>query len=279
MGVVTALVTGANGLLGPYLVDAFGPRVITTARRAGDEPCDLADAAAVRALIEKTRPDVVVHAAAMTAIDAAEATPEVADLGNRVTTANLAAALPSTSTLVYISTDQVYPNVAGPHREGSEAPVNVYGTTKLAGEHAAATHSRALILRANLFGPSRTPGRVSLSDFVIDGLRNGKPITLFRDVLFSPLHMTTLAGLIRELADAGLTGVYNIGSREGMSKADFAIAIAEHLGLSLANARIGVSTELTSRALRPLDLRMDVTRLEHALGRAMPTCRAEIALL
>ena len=83
----------------------------------------------------------------MTAIDAAEAAPDAANVGNRVTTANLAAALPTTSTLVYISTDQVYPNVAGPHREGSKAPVNVYGTTKLLGERAASAHPRALILR------------------------------------------------------------------------------------------------------------------------------------
>jgi dTDP-4-dehydrorhamnose reductase len=279
VGVVTALVTGANGLLGPYLVDAFGPHVTTSARRSGDAPCELADAAAVRELVARIKPTVVVHAAAMTAIDLAEAEPQIADDNNRRTTENLAAALPANCKLVYISTDQVYPNVAGPHREGSEAPVNVYGRTKLAGERAAAAHPRALILRTNLFGPSRTPGRTSLSDFVVDSLRTDKPVTLFRDVLFSPLHMTTLASLVREMSDAGLTGTYNLGSREGISKADFAIAIADHLGLSLANARIGLSTEFANRAQRPLDLRLDVARVEKAVGRAMPTCRAEIACL
>ena len=278
MGVVgKTLVTGAGGLLAPYLVEAFD--AVATGRRGGDISCDLADAAAVRRLVEEVRPAVVVHAAAMTNIDRAEVDPAAADLANRVTTENLVAAMPQRARLLYISTDQVYPDVAGPHVEGSEAPVNVYGTSKLAGEHAALRHPRALVARTNLFGPSRTPGRASLSDFVLDGLRNGKVITLFRDVLFSPLHMTTLAAVLREMIVRELVGVYNVGSREGMSKADFGLAIAEHLGLSPDHARIGVSTELPNRAPRIGDLRVDVSRLEASLERAMPTCRDEIDLL
>ena len=67
--------------------------------------------------------------------------------------------------------------------------------------------------------------------------------------------------------------------REGKSKADFALAVAEHLGLSTKSATVGSSATIPGRAPRTKDLRMDVTRIERALDRAMPTLDQEIARL
>ncbi len=275
------LITGSRGLLGPYLVEAAAARgrVVECGRRGGDRACDLAQGAEVEVLIADTTPDVVLHAAGFTDVDGCQSDSQRAQRDNHRAAANLAAALADDCRYVFLSTDQVYPDTAGPHREGSEAPVNVYGRSKLAGERAALAHPNALAVRTNLFGPSRTPGRNSLSDFVSQSLAGGKAVTLFRDVLFSPLHMASLAALIFEMIDKGLCGAFNLASREGMSKSDFGLAVAAHLGLSTASASIGNSTELPARAPRTLDLRLNVERIERALGHTMPTLQEEIAKL
>lgn len=273
------VVTGATGLIGPYFVDAAaGCGTVTGVSRHSTTPVDLTDAASVRAALTALKPDLVIHAAAMTDVDACERQPDVADASNRGAVANLVAAIPGGSDLVYISTDQVYPDSAGLHREDGARPVNTYGRSKLAGEIAALA-AGALVVRTNGFGPSRTAGRTSLSDFVVQNLSSGRPTQLFRDIFFSPLHFRTLAGLTLQLWQEGTRGVVNLGCREGMSKRDFALAVARHLGLPTASARDADGAVARGRAPRPRDMRMDVRVAEAALGRPMPTLLEEIARL
>jgi dTDP-4-dehydrorhamnose reductase len=275
------LITGHTGFLGEYLLSACpeGTSVFGVSREGEGLRCDLTDASATRSLLRKVRPHVVIHAAAMTDVDACERQPEVAEVMNRQATANVAASLSGRAKLVYISTDHVYPDTPGPHREGAEAPMNVYSRTKLAGEAAALARPGSLALRTCFFGASRTSRRKSLSDFVERSARERQCITLFRDVLFSPLHVATTASTIFEAVDRGLTGVFNLGSRKGSSKLDFGLAVARRLGLPTDCMREGRFEVGQGRAPRPHDLRLDVSRIEGALGRAMPTLEEEIAKL
>jgi len=275
------LVTGATGLLGPYLADAFavGATVVTTSRHGGDLPGDLTSAAEARRILTDADPTVVVHAAALTDVDRCEHDQGEADAVNRAAVDHLASALAADRVLVVVSTDQVYPDRPGPHREGTEAPVNVYGRSKLAGERAAGRHPGALVLRTNFFGPSRSPGRESLSDWVAVRMAAGDAITLFEDVWFNPLHAATLAALAAAAVGAGLRGVFNVGSRVGCTKETFGLAVARHLGLPTDRARTGRSDDEPSRAPRPHDLRMDVRRFEEALGVALPDTRHEVERL
>lgn len=275
------LITGVGGLLGPYLMDAASAvgRAVSLARSSGDYRCDLCDADAVRNILDAVRPDVVLHAAAMTDVDECERNPGAADRANHRATAILADALALDTFLVAYSTIAVYPDTPGPHVEGSEAPVNVYGRTKLAGERAALRRDRSLVLRTMLVGPSRVARRMSFSDFIISNLREGRPITLFRDVLFSPLHVQTLAKLTMDAVRAGLTGVYNAAPRDGMSKADFGFAVAAKFSLATDSLTVDSSRAMADRAPRATDTRLDAGRLEKALGHRMPTIAEEIARL
>lgn len=272
------LVTGSTGLLGPHLLEqalGYGPTV-GVARTNSERNCDLTNAEAVTKLIDEIRPDVVLHAAAMTNVDRCEEDPTGAENANVAATRNLAAALRQETRLVYISTDQVYPDRPGLKREGEESPVNAYGWSKLAGERAALARRDSLVLRCNMFGPSRTAGRHSFSDWIADALRREAPVTFFTDVLFSPLLFSTIATTALDCVSHGIHGTFNLGSRNGASKRDFAVMIARHHGLSLNSARDGVSSDVAARAPRPLDLRLDVTRLETALSRPMPTLQEEV---
>jgi dTDP-4-dehydrorhamnose reductase len=230
----------------------------------------------VAELIASARPDVVVHCAAMTDVDDCQTDPIRAMALNAGTVENLAASLPDKSRLIYISTDQVYPDTPGPHRENETQPLNIYGASKLRGEEMALRRDNSLVLRVNFFGPSKTLGRSSLSDWLVFSFSAGNPITLYTDSLFSPLHLETLAAAIVDATRAQLTGIFNLGCRDGMSKCDFSLAVAAHLGLPSDTATPGPSKLVATRAK---DLRMDVSRIEKALGRAMPTLAQEVARL
>ena len=272
------LVTGGTGLFGPFLCEALRPlgTVVAQGRRSGDVTADLADAAQARTLMKDLKPDCVVNLVACTNVDQCETDPIHADMLNRGIVENLCASLREDATIVQISTDQVYSGDGAPHRENDTGPINVYGKSKLAGERAAIRHPNALVLRANFFGPSRTPGRTSLSDWLIRSLTEKAPVTGFSDSLFSPLHLQTAADTVVDLLRRDARGIFNLGCRGGMSKADFAFAVARHLDLDSSVITVGRSADLPGRAPRPKDMRMDVGALEAFLGHGMPTLLDEI---
>lgn len=276
------MIAGGTGLLGPYLVSAgarLGHCLRLSRGRVGDVSCDLCDANRLRRVLAELRPALVVNAVALTDVDRCEAEPALADRLNRLAVSNLIATMPADAMLVQISTDQVYPDSAGPHSETDVAPVNVYGRTKLAGEMEALRRESTLVLRVNFFGPSRTPGRQSLSDLIASKLRARQSMVLFQDVLFSPLHMTTLSDTLFRMAERRMRGVFNLGCRDGVSKHAFGLMVAAKMGLPTSTAHAGYSTDIPGRVKRALDLRMDVSRIEAALGEPMHTLGQEVSTL
>ena len=132
------LITGANGQLGHELVRATiaaGHEVVATSH----ETLDITDKTAVEAVMTETRPDVVIHAAAWTAVDACESDPEKALLVNGTATKFIADAAHAVGAhVVYISTDYVFDgSKTSAYDEGDATnPQSVYGSSKLAGERA-----------------------------------------------------------------------------------------------------------------------------------------------
>jgi dTDP-4-dehydrorhamnose reductase len=132
------LITGANGQLGHELVRATiaaGHEVVATSH----ETLDITDKTAVDDVITSARPDVVIHAAAWTAVDACESEPEKALLVNGTATKYIADAAHAVGAhVVYISTDYVFDGSKASAYDESDVtnPQSVYGSSKLAGEKA-----------------------------------------------------------------------------------------------------------------------------------------------
>jgi dTDP-4-dehydrorhamnose reductase len=132
------LITGASGQLGHELVRATiaaGHEVVATSH----ETLDITDKTAVDDVITSARPDVVIHAAAWTAVDACESDPAKALLVNGTATKYIADAAHAVGAhVVYISTDYVFDgSKSSPYDEGDATnPQSVYGSSKLAGERA-----------------------------------------------------------------------------------------------------------------------------------------------
>jgi dTDP-4-dehydrorhamnose reductase len=282
--VSSILVLGAYGLVGQSLClryEAAGCRVLRQGRRAGSQlrfdPIDIKELISVFC---RERPDSVVNLVSATNVDACETNPALAYHANVRPVEMLVAAICSVGgtrpNLVQISTDHVYDGL-GPHLEDGANPCNVYALSKFAGE-LAASRADATILRVNLFGRSRARERISLSDWIVGSLRTGKRITVFDDVLFSALHLNTLCDYIVRATEMPKPGVFNVGSKDGISKADFAFALADALQLDRGLMTVGKSSAANLRARRPLDMRMNVGAFETTFNVVTPSIESQIRI-
>ncbi len=275
------LVTGSHGLLGsslmPYLRGCGYDVAGMSRSNECDVRADLTDADQVSATLDKVAPELIVNLAAYPYVDECERNPQLAYLANVRIVENLAKWIKNSSNscyLVQISTDHVYDST-GPHKEGDIILTNFYAFSKYAGELAAATVP-STILRTNFFGPSQCQTRRSVSDWVVQSLIQGDPITVYDDVRFSPLTLKRLVELVELAIVKRQRGVFNLGSRDGMSKADFAYTLAKVLDLPTKHMSRGCSGEFKLSAYRPKDMCMDSSRFENLFGVQLPILNEEI---
>jgi dTDP-4-dehydrorhamnose reductase len=276
------LIFGSYGLFGTALskrLSEFGHQVFRQGRGDNAEyqynPNKLED---VLELLMQTLPDVVINLIAATNIEACETDPQMSYLVNVRIVEVLAMALCGRGIhFVQVSTDQVYGG-PGPHNEDKVNPCNYYGLSKYKGELIAAKIG-ATVLRTNFVGRSRVPGREGFTDWIVKSMREGKLITLFDDILFSALHMSTLCTVIEEVIQKQPNGTFNIGCVDGISKAKFGLLLAERLGINVSCVTIGKSTDFQFKVRRPLDMRLLVNKMESEFCISAPTMAETLELV
>ena len=278
------LVAGARGLLGSSLVPhlrQLGHEVLCASRNNDTEVrADLTDYGQVLAAFNEAAPDIILNLAALTDVDQCELNPQAAYLANVRTVENLARWIEHGGNrchIVHISTDQIYDGL-GPHREDDVTLTNYYGFSKYAGELAALTVS-GTVLRTNFFGASKSSTKRSFSDWLVNSLSQGESITVFDDVQFSPLNLQHLIELMGLVISKRYQGIFNLGSKDRMSKSDFAFTLAAELNLPTQNMRVGSSSDANLAAYRPKDMSMDSTLFESTFRVKMPTIIDGIKLL
>lgn len=284
------VVTGAAGMLGSAVLDHLsrGFEVFATDRERGMEGqdirwelLDLVDDGSVREWLGLVRPAVVINCAAIVDVDYCERDSVTAHALHVGATATIARALESwNGTLIHISTDAVFDGQKrGLYDEGdAPAPMNVYARTKWLGEEAALECCRATVLRTNIFGWSRA-ARPSFAEWVLQGLTAQAPLTMFDDVVFTPINVSHLAGLIEACISAGTKGVFHATGSEALSKHQFALTAADVFGLPRSNvvARSVDSAEL--QAPRPKNMALSNRLLASTLGTTIPGAREGLVLM
>ena len=275
------LLLGATGLLGSSLASSlksYNHKVIRQSRANGaDLKFNLSDNLAWKDCLAKLNPDVIVNLAAATDVDKCEKNPQWAfdaNVSSMLAFRRASIDTKITPHMIYLSTDQLYDGL-GPHTETDVRPCNVYGLTKLSGELALSNYP-STIFRTNFFGFSRNPNRHSLSDWIVKSVNSGKSITLFKDVLFSPLHISTLCEYLNLAVERKSIGTYNVGAADGCSKAEFGLQLASKLALDTSKVNIGSVIDLSLQARRPNDMRMNSTLFEKEFDVRIPDIITEI---
>lgn len=282
------LLTGASGLLGINLgLQASGRyRIsgVTNSHSLLNPPfevisADLSVPGAFGRILERVRPDFVIHTAALAHIDICEKKPEVSRRVNAELPGEVAIACERHSLgLAHISTDAVFDGSRGNYTEDDTPnPQGIYARDKLAGELAVvAAYPQAIIARVNFYGWSLLARR-SLAEFFYYNLSSGQRVKGFTDVLYCPLLVNDLADTLLEMLEKQLRGIYHVLSSECLSKYQFGLNIARSFGLDESLIE-PVSVEdggLVAR--RSPNLTASVAKLEAALGHAMPGQAAGVA--
>ena len=278
------LLTGKNGQLGFELQRALAP--LGDVHAVGSQDCDLADADALRALVRRVAPDVIVNPAAYTAVDKAESDEATARAVNAVAPAILGEEGARLGALVlHYSTDYVFDGTkAGAYTEADlPAPQSVYGRTKLEGEQGlAAANPRHLILRTSWVVGAHG-GNFAKTMLRLAGER--EKLTVVADQFGAPTPAALLADLsahlVREHARAGDAafpyGTYHVaasGETSWHGYAQFVIGEALAAGKVL-KATVDAVAPLTTEqyptpAKRPLNSRLDTSRFRTTFDLRLP---------
>ncbi|MBD2771079.1 dTDP-4-dehydrorhamnose reductase [Iningainema tapete] len=253
------LLIGSNGQVGQELQHVLQPygNIITVARPT----IDLTQPDTIREVIRENQPQIIINAAAYTAVDKAESEPELASAINATAPGIMGEeAAKLGSFLIHISTDYVFDgNHSRPYQETDATnPINVYGRTKLAGEQAVQnTSSQYLILRT-----AWVYGTFGKSNFVKTMLRLGtqRPeLRVVADQIGSPTWAKDIAKAIAQIIpklSSEIVGIYNYTNSGVASWYDFAVTLveeAQQLGYNLNVQRtVPISTaEYPTPAHRP----------------------------
>lgn len=264
-----AIVTGVNGQLGKALL-ATRPRGWTCV--ALDRTAlDLTDSDAIARVIETEQPDLILNAAAYTAVDRAESEADLAHAINGGAPAAFAKALAGTGgRLVQVSTDFVFDGASGRGYCPDDArnPQSVYGASKAAGEDAAG--DAAIIVRTSWVYAA---GGANFVRTMLRLMRERDELRVVADQIGSPTWATGLAQTLWGLAATGQPGIYHHRDAGVASWYDFAVAIAEEAFALGLLARIPsimpiATADYPTPAKRPSFSVLDVSETRTLLGDA-----------
>ncbi|MNO67849.1 dTDP-4-dehydrorhamnose reductase [compost metagenome] len=272
------LINGRHGQVSHELqrrLGALGELVVL-----GRDQLDLAQPDQIRRQVQNIRPDLIINAAAHTAVDLAESEPQSAFAINAVAPGILAEeALALDIPLIHYSTDYVFDGMkAGPYNEDDTPnPLGVYGKSKLAGEQAIRdVQGKHLILRTSWV--YSTHGRNFL--LTMQRLLQEKPeLRVVADQIGAPTWAGTIANSTLALIERWQTsqvanwGTYHLSAQGETSWFGFAQAIGEALrqqGKPCADLLPIPSSDYPTPAARPLNSRLDCSRLQRDWGVSQP---------
>lgn len=275
------LVLGAEGQLGADLCRTFADTELLRADLDGDGyRLDISDPDAVQALIvEELHPDLVINAAAAHHVPQCEENPALAFGVNAAGARHLAVACrDSGARLVHISTDYVFGNGhTQPIAETAlPAPLNVYGASKLAGEHliAAECPDHVIVRAAALYGaaPCRAKGGRNFVHMMLHLAAIRPEVRVVTDEVTTPTSTAALAQQVRRLAEHAAPGLYHATCQGACSWYEFARAIFDETHTPAHLVPVA-SSEFPSPVKRPAYSVLDNARARQQNLDLMPPWR------
>lgn len=229
---VTVLLTGAGGQLGTDIVKANARRDDIELHAFDRAGLDITDGAAVLDAISTTKPDVIIHGAAYTAVDDCESNEQLAFDINGAGTSNIVSGAASVGArVIYVSTDYVFDgSKPEPYIESDEPnPASVYGRSKLAGENAVRElDENGLVVRTSWVCGANGSNMVKT---ILRAAENHPMLTFVDDQVGKPTFTTDLADTLLTLATRSDSGTMHVTNEGAVSWFEFCQDVLELAGL------------------------------------------------
>jgi dTDP-4-dehydrorhamnose reductase len=264
-------ITGANGLIGNYLVQTAPQSASHLRVRALTRAdFDLLDFAAAERAFKSDSPQLLIHCAAISTVGEAQKNPALTWRVNVDATrflAELAAEIP----FVFFSTDLVFDGRKGNYTEtDTPNPLHVYGETKLAAEVCVRKNPRHLVIRTSINGGVSPSGNRAFNEQLRRSLQSAGPgMKLFTDEFRNPIPAVETARAVWDLAGKNCAGIYHVAGEEKLSR--------WQIGQLLLPRWPGIQTTIEAGSAkdfsgppRALDTSLDISKAQNILSKPLP---------
>ena len=270
------LVTGSAGLVGSQVIKDLADQNHTIYSCYHDDmpeygiptKLDLRNPNDIISVLDKIKPDRIIHLAALTNVDLCETEKDLATKINEKATEILAKqAAKIDAFFVYVSTDYIFDGIKGMKKENDTPnPLGFYGKSKLAGELALnnLASSYSITRTSTPFGLHKT--KKSFPLWVKENLEKKKEINVLTDQFTSPTYVPNLSKMLIEIATRQITGIIHLAGVTRISRYEFAEIIADKLNLNKSLLKPAKINEMNWKAQRPKDSSLDVSLASEILN-------------
>jgi dTDP-4-dehydrorhamnose reductase len=266
-----AWITGANGLIGNYLVQAapkFASRWRVRALTRAD--FDLLDFAASEREFKKDSPQLIIHCAAITNVADAQKNPGLAQRVNVEVTkflAELATEIP----FVFFSTDLVFDGRKGNYAEtDTQNPLHVYGEKKIAAEKIVLRNARHLVVRTSINGGISLSGNRAFNEQLRRAMQaSGQGMALFADEFRCPIPAMETARAVWELAEKKCAGIFHVAGAEKLSRLQIGELLLKRWPEIKVKVQSGSAKDFAGPP-RALDTSLDISKVQKVLSAPLP---------
>lgn len=265
-----AWITGANGLIGNYLVQTaprFAPR--WRVRALTREQFDLLDFETVKDEFKKDKTQLIIHCAAITTVAGALANPDLArrlNIGVTEFLAELAADIP----FIFFSTDLIFDGRKGNYVETDAAnPLHFYGETKAAAEQIVLKNPGHIVTRLSINGGISRTGNRGYNEQLKLSLLNSSGMKLFTDEFRCPIPGIETARAVWELANKNCAGIFHVAGAEKLSRWQIGQLLLKRWPEIKTKIEAGSAKDFPGPP-RALDTSLDISKVQKILSKPLP---------
>ena len=265
-----AWITGANGLIGNYIIQIaprFAPRWCMRALTRGQ--FDLLDFETVKREFKKNQPRLVIHCAAISTIAEAQKNPALARRVN-VEVTKLLAELAAEVQFIFFSTDVVFDGRGGNYAETDPVnPLHFYGETKVSAEQIILKNPKHTVVRLSINGGVSRPGNRGFNEQLRLALRNPAGMKLFTDEFRCPIFAGETARAIWELAEKNCAGIFHVAGAEKLSRWQIGQLLVRRWPEIKAKIEPALAKDFAGPPRAP-DVSLDISKVQKVLSKPLP---------
>jgi dTDP-4-dehydrorhamnose reductase len=268
----TILITGANGFLGSHLFPKLSNKfstfgIVRKLNSTNDKlnECDLSDSKSLVEILNKIKPEIVIHTAACSALSFCEQNPMDSYLTNVRATQTISDwATIQNSNLIFTSTDQVFDGKKSDYKEEDiPNPISEYGKQKLEAEKIVLQNPENVVLRLPLLIGIGKGERKGTLHQMVEQIKEGKSLNLFTDEYRTPLSADEVVRAIEFVIENKLNGLFHISGDQRINRYELGLLIAKRFNLHQSKL-ISTTREKAGMENRPRDVSLNNEKLKTA---------------